>query len=96
MDYKVNFLPRRAARPCNNPLQKAKFFAYYSDHSSGVIYIMAITSVNALAYNMVHSLMIKRTSAVTTTVLGEVKIVGLLVLSALLLGERFGARKQTN
>lgn len=35
----------------------------------------------------VHSLMIKKTSAVTTTVLGEVKIVGLLVMSAMLLGE---------
>lgn len=35
----------------------------------------------------VHSLMIKKTSAVTTTVLGEVKIVGLLLLSAMLLGE---------
>lgn len=31
--------------------------------------------------------MIKKTSAVTTTVLGEVKIVGLLLLSAMLLGE---------
>ena len=31
-------------------------------------------------------LQIKRTSAVTTTVLGEVKIIGLLILSALLLG----------
>ena len=30
--------------------------------------------------------MIKKTSAVTTTVLGEVKIVGLLLLSAMLLG----------
>lgn len=34
-----------------------------------------------------HSTLIKRTSAVTTTVLGEIKIVGLLVLSAVLLGE---------
>lgn len=31
--------------------------------------------------------MIQKTSAVTTTVLGEVKIVGLLLLSALLLGK---------
>lgn len=31
--------------------------------------------------------MIQKTSAVTTTVLGEVKIVGLLILSALLLGK---------
>lgn len=48
--------------------------------------IVLITSVNAVCYNMVHSLMIKHTSAVTTTVLGEVKIVGLLMLSAMLLG----------
>lgn len=30
--------------------------------------------------------MIQRTSAVTTTVLGEIKIIGLLLLSSLLLG----------
>jgi ABC-type Mn2+/Zn2+ transport system permease subunit len=39
-----------------------------------------------VADNIVHYLMIQRTSAVTTTVLGEIKIVGLLLLSALLLG----------
>lgn len=49
--------------------------------------VLGLTSLNALAYNMVHSLMIKRTSATTTTVLGMVKIVGLLLLSAFLLGE---------
>lgn len=36
--------------------------------------ILAVTSVNALAYNIVHNLMIKLTSAVTTTVIGEVKV----------------------
>ena len=70
-------------------LQKHKFAAYYRDHTQGVWAIMVVTSINALAYNMVHSLMIKKTSAVTTTVLGEVKIVGLLVLSAMFLG-KFG------
>jgi hypothetical protein len=43
----------------------------------------------ALAYNLVHQLMIKNVSAVATTVLGEVKIVALLLLSATLLGERW-------
>ena len=38
------------------------------------------------ADNIVHYLMIQRTSAVTTTVVGEIKIIGLLLLSALLLG----------
>lgn len=42
--------------------------------------------MNALLYNVVHYLMIQRTSAVTTTVLGEIKIIGLLVASAFLLG----------
>ena len=49
--------------------------------------IILIGSINALSYNVVHYLMIQMTSAVTTTVLGEVKIIGLLVLSVLLLGE---------
>ena len=48
--------------------------------------IILVGSINALSYNVVHYLMIQMTSAVTTTVLGEVKIIGLLLLSVLLLG----------
>ena len=51
--------------------------------------LLLLTCVNALLYNVVHYLMIQRTSAVTTTVLGEIKIVGLLFASAFLLGEAF-------
>jgi hypothetical protein len=36
---------------------------------------------------MIHSLVIKITSAVTTTVIGEMKIVLILELSALMLGK---------
>ena len=50
--------------------------------------IALATSAVALSYNVVHSLMIQRTSAVTTTVLGEAKIVGLLLLSYVILGEK--------
>lgn len=57
------------------------------DHSTGVLLVLVCSSIVALSYNVVHSLMIQKTSAVTTTVLGEIKIVGLLLLSALLLGE---------
>lgn len=49
--------------------------------------MLQVTSANALAYNVIHNAMIKMTSAVTTTVIGEAKIVGLFILSALLLGE---------
>lgn len=68
--------------------EKDRFAEYYQEHSDGVVVILIASSINAVLYNLVHSAMIKRTSAVTTTVLGEVKIVGLLILSAFLLGEK--------
>lgn len=48
--------------------------------------IVAISSANALAYNICHYMLIQRISGVATTVIGEVKIVGLMILSAALLG----------
>lgn len=60
---------------------------YYIQNSTGVLLVLLCSSIVALSYNVIHSLMIQKTSAVTTTVLGEVKIVGLLILSALLLGK---------
>lgn len=63
------------------------FLVFYTAHSSDVTGILLASCVNAVCYNMIHSLMIKRSSAVSTTVIGEVKIVALLILSALLLGE---------
>ncbi|KAL3131780.1 hypothetical protein ABBQ38_007497 [Trebouxia sp. C0009 RCD-2024] len=47
--------------------------------------IILVGSINALSYNVVHYLIIQMTSAVTTTVVGEVKIIGLMILSILLL-----------
>lgn len=68
-------------------LQRQRFSLYYVEHSTGVLLVLVCSSIVALSYNVVHSLMIQKTSAVTTTVLGEIKIVGLLLLSALLLGK---------
>ena len=62
------------------------FLVYRTGHYSETYAIILGTSVIALSYNVVHSLMIQQTSAVTTTVIGQAKIIGLLVLSALLLG----------
>lgn len=69
-------------------VQSTRFMVYSQGQSVIVTAIILVGSCNALSYNVVHYLMIQMTSAVTTTVLGEVKIVGLLVLSVLLLGER--------
>ncbi|KAG7666954.1 hypothetical protein Ndes2526B_g04567 [Nannochloris sp. 'desiccata'] len=63
------------------------FQAYFVTNNTNVTGIMLVSSLNAVCYNAIHALVIKRTSAVTTTVIGEIKIVALLALSALLLGE---------
>mmetsp|Transcript_12315 Transcript_12315/g.24763 ORF Transcript_12315/g.24763 Transcript_12315/m.24763 type:complete len:358 (-) Transcript_12315:2721-3794(-) len=63
------------------------FQIYLAENFNSVVGILLVSSINAVTYNLVHSLMIKKSSAVTTTVLGEIKIVGLLILSALILDE---------
>lgn len=65
----------------------ASFKAYCTINPNGALYILLGSSIVALVYNLVHVLVIKRVSGVTTTVIGEVKIVALLILSALLLDE---------
>lgn len=66
--------------------QASTFLDYLPAHMQGVAGILVVSSCLALAYNVVHATMIHRLSAVTTTVLGEAKIVALLVLSAMFLG----------
>ena len=67
-------------------VQSAAFLAYRAEHNTETYVIVLGTSAIALTYNIVHSVMIQQTSAVTTTVIGQAKIIGLLILSALLLG----------
>lgn len=73
-------------------------FAFFLEYESLVSYItkegyqsilalLLLSSTNAVCYNAIHSMVIKQTSAVTTTVIGEVKIVALLILSAFILNE---------
>ena len=49
--------------------------------------ILACSSAIALAYNVVHSMIIQRISSTGSAVLGEIKVLALLVASALLFGE---------
>jgi solute carrier family 35, member E4 len=64
----------------------ADFFGE-SARAKSCVAIVVLTCVIALAYNAIHGLVIKVTSATTTTVVGQIKIVLLLVLSAALLDE---------
>ncbi|KAI3431814.1 hypothetical protein D9Q98_010567 [Chlorella vulgaris] len=64
------------------------FSAYWPANRQIAAAIMLLSSLVAVCYNLAHSLMIKHISAVATTVVGEFKILALIVLSAFLLGER--------
>jgi hypothetical protein len=95
-------------------LEKDQFLVYAQEHGAAVLTIILCGSMVALAYNVVHNLLLRRTSSVAVggslhraplhfgsmhrcgaacesppaaqvTVLGEVKIVGLLILSAAIL-----------
>lgn len=64
------------------------FVIFNSTNGFHTFGIMLIGCMNALFYNLVHYLVIKQTSAVTSTVLGQVKVIGLVILAAFLLNER--------
>ena len=73
-------------------LQAGRLAAYAARHpDSAFLGVLAASCACALTYNVVHCLMIQRTSAVTTTVLGEIKIVAILMLSAAVFGARPGS-----
>ena len=82
--------PKRTVCLTLSPIvQLPAFLLYQTDQIGNSYQILLGTSAVALSYNVVHSLMIQQTSAVTTTVVGQAKIMGLLILSALLLGKLF-------
>lgn len=68
-------------------VQAERLAEYASQHpNSAFLGVLVASCACALTYNVVHYLMIQRTSAVTTTVLGEIKIVAILMLSATVFG----------
>ncbi|CAL8462578.1 g2111 [Coccomyxa elongata] len=68
--------------------EAARIQQYMVIHGRHVYILVTLSSMLALIYNVVHSLMILHTSAVSTTVIGEAKIIGLLILSYFVLGEK--------
>lgn len=67
-------------------MQGERFRAYWANNTSSAVNLMAGTSVLALTYNIVHSMVIHQTSSVTTTVLGQTKIIAVIAVSAIFLG----------
>ncbi|GIL72975.1 hypothetical protein Vretimale_4622 [Volvox reticuliferus] len=72
--------------PFFNKLEAGAFYKYWAQ-GLGFLGIIFLGCLNALLYNLIHSWVIKATSSVTTTVIGEMKIVLILLLSAIVLGE---------
>jgi hypothetical protein len=70
-------------------LQAERFATYWPLNKQGAGLIMLTSSIIAVLYNLAHQKMIQTVSAVATTVLGSIKIVCLLILSATLLGKSF-------
>lgn len=68
-------------------MENSRYQQYAATHSNNYIGLLLLGCINALMYNVVHVLTIKVMSSVTTTVIGEMKIVMILLLSAALLGE---------
>lgn len=72
---------------CMRLLQLDRFKAHLQTKPNSSILVLTITSILAFSYNVVHTFMIQEVTAVGTTVIGEVKIVGLILLSYLMLGK---------
>lgn len=67
--------------------ERKEFEEFYPANQATSSLIMVVSSVAAVCYNLAHASMIKHITAVATTVIGQIKIVILLVLSAFMLGE---------
>eukprot|EP00192_Tetraselmis_astigmatica_P025118 CAMPEP_0117698506 /NCGR_PEP_ID=MMETSP0804-20121206/29794_1 /TAXON_ID=1074897 /ORGANISM="Tetraselmis astigmatica, Strain CCMP880" /LENGTH=326 /DNA_ID=CAMNT_0005512819 /DNA_START=352 /DNA_END=1329 /DNA_ORIENTATION=- len=76
-----------ALLPCYLAMEHTRLGKYMDQEGLFFAPILLIGCVVALSYNLVHHLMIQWTSSVAITVIGEVKIMILLALSALLLDE---------
>lgn len=68
-------------------MQLQRFQDYFAVEAASCFAILLGTSTLACLYNIVHTFMIQEVNAVATTVIGEVKIVALILLSYLMLGD---------
>jgi len=59
-----------------------------STNGRAIAYMFGLSSTLAVTHNLVNYKLVQHTSAVSATVIGEVKTIALIVLSAFLLGTR--------
>lgn len=68
-------------------LEHSSFLKYLITDAKAAAFVVIVTSGLAGLYNIVHNDLVAITDPITTCVLGQLKIIVLLVLSAVLLGE---------
>ena len=59
-------------------------------NGKAIAYMFGLSSALAVTHNLVNYKLVQHTSAVSATVIGEVKTIALIILSAFLLGGRLG------
>lgn len=68
--------------------EAAPLWQHFQEHGYSVLLLILMGAVNAVAYNILHYQVIFATSSIMTPVIGMVKVVGVIVLSAIYLGEK--------
>ena len=61
-------------------------------NGKAIAYMFGLSSALAVTHNLVNYKLVQHTSAVSATVIGEVKTIALIILSAFLLGGRHGPK----
>ncbi len=59
-------------------------------NGKAIAYMFGLSSALAVTHNLVNYKLVQHTSAVSATVIGEVKTIALIILSAFLLGGLLG------
>jgi drug/metabolite transporter (DMT)-like permease len=87
----LNFLAAPVSLACLLPFvlarELADFRLFATANAAATAAVLCLTSAVAVAYGLVHMLMVRYTSSVGVTVVGAVKIMGLMGLSVVVLGE---------
>ena len=77
-----------ALYPLHVCAQSERMAGYWAIHGRDATIMVLLSSCLALGYSAAHSMLTKHAGAAATTVVGEAKVVGVLLLSYFILGAR--------
>ena len=68
--------------------EAAPLWRHFQQNGCSVLLLILMGALNAVAYNILHYQVIFATSSIMTPVIGMIKVIGVIVLSAIYLGEK--------